>query len=381
MIYSFLISNARLKKYIIIFLIFCFYINIFFFGSIKKTNQYYIKNNFNLYSILVDKINEIFLKNGAVNLNQVEGEINVNKIWKPCKNKSNEMNIGIHLDSNFLFQAMITLASIMDSQRDNLRIRFHIAVVLNFTAFDMLKIYSLRDKIRNETEFNFYNASRVEKDLYGLNTKGPGLLAKLLLPQLIPNDINKLLLFDIGDILVLRDLTELYNWDMKDNMYVGVPDKRLGQKSLITKKIYKNYINVGSFLINVTKVKSENMYDKFKKYKNFYHSYMGDQDILNDVAFGKVGMFPLKFGRYSPFKNDINTEVQRAFYRYLPSHLNESTIEFLKAGYTPYVIHHWNSKWSKGYGLTIFRRIVQYYIRYAGIWVETCSKFPGYCFK
>ena len=92
-------------------------------------------------------------------------------------------------------------------------------------------------------------------------------------------------------------------------------------------------------------------------------------------------MFPLKFGRYSPFKNDINTEVQRAFYRYLPSHLNESTIEFLKAGYTPYVIHHWNSKWSKGYGLTIFRRIVQYYIRYAGIWVETCSKFPGYCFK
>ena len=95
------------------------------------------------------------------------------------------MNIGIHLDSNFLFQAMITLASIMDSQRDNLRIRFHIAVVLNFTAFDMLKIYSLRDKIRNETEFNFYNASRVEKDLYGLNTKGPGLLAKLLLPQLI----------------------------------------------------------------------------------------------------------------------------------------------------------------------------------------------------
>ena len=381
MIYSFLISNARLKKYIIIFLIFCFYINIFFFGSIKKTNQYYVKNNFNLYSILVDKINEIFLKNGAVNLNQVEGEINVNKIWKPCKNKSNEMNIGIHLDSNFLFQAMITLASIMDSQRDNLRIRFHIAVVLNFTAFDMLKIYSLRDKIRNETEFNFYNASRVEKDLYGLNTKGPGLLAKLLLPQLIPNDINKLLLFDIGDILVLRDLTELYNWDMKDNMYVGVPDKRLGQKSLITKKIYKNYINVGSFLINVTKVKSENMYDKFKKYKNFYHSYMGDQDILNDVAFGKVGMFPLKFGRYSPFKNDINTEVQRAFYRYLPSHLNESTIEFLKAGYTPYVIHHWNSKWSKGYGLTIFRRIVQYYIRYAGIWVETCSKFPGYCFK
>lgn len=369
------------KKYLMIFLIIYFDIKIFFIAKNSKIEHYTVKNNFNLSSLFVDKINEIYLKKGSVNLNEVEGEINNNKKWKPYKDKSKEMNIGIHLDSNYLLPAMITLASIMDSQRENLRIRFHIAIVLNFTAFDMIKMYSLRNKIRNETEFNFYNASRVERDLYGLNTKGPGLLSKLLLPQLLPNDINKLLLFDIGDILILRDLTELYNWDMEDNMYVGVPDKRIGQKSLITKKTYKNYINVGSFLINVTKVKSENMYNKFKKYKNYYHSYMGDQDILNDVAIGKVGMFPLKFGRYSPFKNDTYTEIQRAFYRYLPSNLNESTIEYLKAGYTPYVIHQWNSKWIKGQGLTIFRRIVQYYIRYAGIWDETCSKFPGYCIK
>lgn len=99
------------------------------------------------------------------------------------------MNIAINLDSNYLLPAMITLASIMDSQSENLRIRFHIAIVLNFSALDMIKMYSLRKKIRNETEFNFYNASRVEKDLFGLNTKGPGAVSKLLLPELLPDDI------------------------------------------------------------------------------------------------------------------------------------------------------------------------------------------------
>ena len=158
---------------------------------------------------------------------------------------------------------MITFASILDTQNDNTTIRFHIAVVLNFPILEMLKIYSLKKKIRNDTEFNFYNASRVEKDLKGLNTKGPGAVAKLLLPQLLPDDIKKLLILDTGDLIVLRDLTEQYNWEMKDYFYVGVPGGRVGKLSLITKQIYKSYINTGSFLVNVTKVKYENMYDKF----------------------------------------------------------------------------------------------------------------------
>ena len=338
------------------------------------------KDNVNLTSIFIQKIKERYMKKGSVNLNEVEGEIIKNN-WEQIKNKSNELNIGFQLDPQYILQAMITIASIMDSQDIDKRLRFHIAIVLNFTISDMIKIYSLKRKIRDDTEFNFYNASQVEKDLIGLNTKGPGAVAKLLLPHLIPDDITKLLIFDTGDLIVLKDLTEVYNWDMKNNMYVGVPDNRIGQKSLITKKIYKSYINVGSFLINVTKVKSENMYDKYVKYKNFYHSYMGDQDLLNDVAIGKIGMFPLKYGRYSPFKNETMPLIPKYYNKHLKQYLPENMIEYLITGYTPHIIHQWNSKWSQGFGLRIFRRIVQYYIRYAGIWKETCNKFPGYCQK
>ena len=74
--------------------------------------------------------------------------------------------------------------SIIDSQNFQRKLSFHLAVVLSFNAKDMLKIYSLRNKIRDDVEFNFYNAKRVETELKDLNTKGPGAVAKLLLPEL-----------------------------------------------------------------------------------------------------------------------------------------------------------------------------------------------------
>ena len=328
------------------------------------------------------KVEQIYKKNGFVNINELDDQI-LKKENEYNNSGINEINIGIQIDPNYILQSMITCASILDSQKDNTKIRFHYAVVLNFTVLDMLKIYSLRNKIRHDAEFNFYNASQVEKDLDGLNIKGPGAVAKHLLPQLLPDDVKKLLVFDTGDLLVLKDLTEQYNWDMKDNLYVGVPGRKIGKKSLITKQIYKNYINIGSYLINVTKVKSENMYKKFVKYKDYYHSNIGDQDLLNDISIGKVGMYNIKFGTHSPFKND-NTP-------YIPSfnHINKNLIqyipqnitEYLKSGYISPVIHQWNGKWIKGSGLTLYRRIAQYYIRYAGIWEETCEKYPGYCIK
>ena len=49
--------------------------------------------------------------------------------------------------------------------------------------------------------------------------------------------------------------------------------------------------------------------------------------------------------------------------------------------YNPVIMHQWNGKWMDGDGLTIYRRIAQYYIKYAGIWNEMCEKYPGYCKK
>ena len=131
-------------------------------------------------NIFKTKINEFYQKNNFVNINEIESKINNGRSWQ--KDKNNEINIGFQLDDKYVLRCMITLASIMESQNYNKIIRFHFAVVLGFNVDNMLKIYSLRSSLRENVEFNFYNAKRVETDLNGLNTKGPGAVAKLLLP-------------------------------------------------------------------------------------------------------------------------------------------------------------------------------------------------------
>ena len=347
-------------------------------------------NNYNRIDF-IKKIHYYYKLNKSVNINLIETMIYKGREWKINLNKSNEINIGFQLDPKYILRVMMTLASIMDSQKPEVILRFHFAVVLSFSVKDMLKIYSLRAKIRNDVEFNFYNAERVETDLKGLNTKGPGAVAKLLLPELLPDDIERLIIFDTGDLLVLRDLTKMYNWNMNDYLYLGIPGGNVGKTALISKKKYKKYINTGSILINVKKVKINNIYKKCVKHKDQYSNEIGDQDLLNDIAFGKVGYLPIKFGSRSPYRTDEDSDKVRykiphrrfislylkTNYTYIP----KEYIKIIQLFYNPIVIHQFNGKWMNGLGMTVYRRIAQYYIRLAGIWDEMCNKLPNYCKK
>ena len=342
---------------------------------------------------LLIQIRKVYSKNNFININEVEASIIGGRKWERNENKSYEINLGFQLDPGYILRTMMTLASIMDSQKEETKIRFHFAVVLNFTAENMLKIYSLREKIRDDVEFNFYNAKRVEEDFKGVHPKGPGAIAKILLPHILPEDIDRIILFDTGDLLVLRDLKEMYNWNMGDYLYLGAPDTCIGQTALISKKPFDVYINIGHFLLNVKKIKEQNMYEKYLKYKDVYKNIIADQDLMNDVAQNQIGYLPVRFGLFSPFVNDnesddprINTQYEiykmtekklKNKFPYIP----KNTSDFFRQSYNPVVIHQWNGKWGEGNGLSIYRRLAHYYMRYAGVYDELCKKIPLFCKK
>ncbi len=356
--------------------------------TLLKLNQLFEKN-------LLNKINIVYSAKKKVNINQVEASIKGGRKWVKNENKSNEINLGFQLDPGYILRTMMTLASIMDSQSYETKIRLHFAVVLNFTAENMIKIYSLREKIRNDVEFNFYNAKKVEKDFKGVHPKGPGAIAKIILPDLLPDDIDRIIVFDTGDLLVLRDLREMYNWDMGNYLYLGAPDTCIGRFARISKKRFKVYINIGHFLLNVKKIREQNMYAQFLKYKNVYKNMIVDQDLMNDVAQDKIGYLPVRFGLFSPFRNDKDSDNpkvrnQYEFYQmgeklkklknkfpYIP----ENSKDFFRQSYNPVVIHQWNGKWGGGRGISLFRRLATCYMKYAGVYDELCKKIPLYCKK
>ena len=232
--------------------IFLKFLLLFFFLN-NNNISFKINKNSKLYKI----INKKYISKNYVNINEIESLFPGRRKWS--KNKKNLINIGIQLDPNYILRVMMTIASIIDSQKPETKLRFHFAVVHDFDVKHMLKIYSLRGRIRDDIEFNFYNAKKSEIELRNLNPKGPGAVAKLLLPNLLPKDVERLIIFDTGDLIVLRDLTIMYNWKMDNYICLGIPGGKIGKYALITKKKYERYINTGSILINVKKYKYENI--------------------------------------------------------------------------------------------------------------------------
>ena len=82
-----------------------------------------------------------------------------------------------------------------------------------------------------------------------------------------------------------------------------------------------------------------------------------------------------KAKRKNIFSNYIERLKLQDKYTFLP----KDETEFLRIGYSPSVIHHMHGKWMEGKDLTVYRKLAQYYIKYAGIWEEICKEFPGYC--
>ena len=323
-----------------------------------------------------------------VNLNEIEANFKFGRIWNKTSNHLNEINVGSSLDPNYIYKAIVTTSSVIASQNNSTKLRLHFSVVKNFTPQDMLKIYSLRANMREDVEFNFYNASRVEKELNSISKKGPGLAAKLLLPQLVDDSVDRLILLDNGDVIVLNDLSTMYNWDMKNNIYMGAPDQGLGRFGNISNHFLNVYINVGHYLIDVKKVKKKDMYSKFLKYKNIYGPPFAEQHMINDIAYGEIGYLPIEYGLPQPFEFDnqfnftnrplfknINLKLISKYSNFLP----KTYEEFVHKAYSSIIVHSWYGKWADGRGMNIYRKLCQYFIELSGMKKEICNRFPGYC--
>ena len=212
-------SKYFLILFVLLLLLYSIFINIYLllklkiyknketYSNIKYQNKEIQSNNTisnnQLTSKLLKKMSEIYEKNGFVNINEIESTIPEGRSWIKGQNKSKEINVGASFDEKFVLPSILTFASIMASQKQETKIRFHLAVVDGYSIENMIKVYKLRERIRNDVEFNFYNAKRVETDLKGVHTKGNSVTARLLLPELLPDDVERLIIFDTGDLIVI----------------------------------------------------------------------------------------------------------------------------------------------------------------------------------
>ena len=144
---------------------------------------------------------------------------------------------------------------------------------------------------------------------------------RLLIGDVIDDD--KCIYLD-GDIVVLCDLSELYNIDVQDCYMAGVrdigfvmdPDWKMYHMKKYRFSTMNDYINAGVLVLNLKKMRDENIRTLFiDEVKNDYY-YM-DQDIINKVCYGKIQIIDPAyncFHKYSEkcnysWKSDLKTKI------------------------------------------------------------------------
>lgn len=346
-------------------------------------------NYINFFHKFEDEISKTYRNLNKVNINEIDNKINKKSDFFGDKIKST-INIGFTLDKNFILETMLTVASIMATQEKSTKIRFHFGVTNQFNPEKMIQIYKLRNKINNLTEFNFYYLKDSVTKMKNFHPKGEACPGKFELPMLLPDDVERLIIFDAGDLLVLRDLTDLYNYNMSNFWVLGTPEPSI-IKFMITKYNKTKYVNIGSILLDVKKFKENNIWINFVNHRNLTIEGQPDQTLFNIIIpDSKKNYLPFKFGGFCFFLNDKNYD-SFTFYDFgLKDWLNSNLSNYLPQKpssiigiilnlYNPIYIHQFHGKWEKGDGLTIYRLLAKYFIDLAGINEDICKKKPGYC--
>ena len=121
---------------------------------------------------------------------------------------------------------------------------------------------------------------------------------RLLAADILPKEYNKCIYLDC-DICVCKDLSELYNIDMKNNYIAGVRaagyyfDETANCKRLNLSSM-KQYINAGVLLMNLKQIRKDNLTKKLValSYNNFSSQ---DQDVINVACYNKIIILPLRY--------------------------------------------------------------------------------------
>ena len=177
------------------------------------------------------------------------------------------------------------------------------SVIMNKADTSSLDIYVIGTGLKEQTVSDFQNLKgentnltvlNIENEYEKIDTTHPWVskaaLLKFSLPNLFsPPRLNKLLYLD-GDMLIQQDLSDLFNTDIS-NVYAAVVADMAGmvREKHHIKLGHEKYFNSGMMLLNLEKMRSDNISAKLLANKNndtFKH--FMDQDTLNQTFAEKV---------------------------------------------------------------------------------------------
>ena len=303
---------------------------------------------------------QLSFEENANNIYESTGLLNITKLNIYYNNKNidtskfNHIHLAMGFDKNYIVLSVISMASILKTSSPDTYIHFHLALIGNM-KYEDLKIIIDLNKINENVEFVFYNSKQVEYDFEEKKSKGwrgLGDYTRVLLPEIV-NNTNRIIIMDSGDIIVQKDLSELYYFDIGNNYFVFTLEDCAGnfEKEVIFGR-NNFYPNSGICLVNTRKYREDNLYRNA-----FFAAIAYDdlpcpyQDIFIMISNYKFKYWPLNYNCPQFFDDDetnLKDESSKTMKKWLSRQINSpfrySKEELLEASKNPVIIHFYKNK-------------------------------------
>lgn len=240
--------------------------------------------------------------------------------------KKNFIPIVFGCSNNYVPYLYVTIISLLDhiSNKNFYELNILNSDIQEFSKSNILKLVENKKNVK----VNFIDVSQicVEKQQYfdlfkkaNNVTSNHNLVAFyfIFIPEFFAK-YEKVLYLD-ADLVILSDVAELYKQDLHDNVLGGILDFQIISAaksnaicrntrldtyfSDILKLDYTKYVNMGVFLVNVTKMKNMNFLDKALNLIKTTPIFYADQDVYNTICNDSVEILSPKWNYQSIFDN------------------------------------------------------------------------------
>lgn len=232
-----------------------------------------------------------------------------NKTLNITETKDNIIPIFFSTDNNYLPFLDVAIRSLIANASKDYKYQI---VVLN-TGLDKDKTDKIKKLENDNFKIEFADISYAIKDIKDkLPIEQHFALAtwyRLFIESLFP-EYDKILYLDC-DIVVLGDISQLYNTDLEGNYIAGVIENFILHSpifSYYTKEAVgidsKEYINAGIMIIDLKKFRENNIEKRFVNFINTYNFDVidPDQSYINYLCHGHIKYLPFEWNR-TPLEN------------------------------------------------------------------------------
>lgn len=192
-----------------------------------------------------------------------------------------ELSVVFISDDNYALLTAVAITSILKN-KDKEAIYNIYLIADNISENNIVKIKSLECENFNINVVHYKNDfSYLKKDYLHVSTSA---IIKFMLPEVL-KDLDKVLYLD-GDIVVQNDLLELFSINIEDYYAAVVKDMSpvlmyIPSQLTVLNLNHKAYFNSGVMLLNLKKLREDNIAAELIEYRHNGKNFFMDQDALN----------------------------------------------------------------------------------------------------